>query len=161
MIACASDSGYALPLAVMLRSLIANLGPRSQVEVYCVDDGISSADKAKVLASVTDRLTLHWLEPSRSALSGLPTWGRMPRTTYQKLTLGEWLPEHAEKVIWLDCDLLLLDDIMPLWDADLGKWHVLAVRISVFRCSLRGSAWPPIVNSAWLLRLSISTPESC
>jgi lipopolysaccharide biosynthesis glycosyltransferase len=127
VIACASDSGYALPLAVMLRSLIANLGPRSQVEVYCVDDGISSADKAKVLASVTDRLTLHWLEPSRSALSGLPTWGRMPRTTYQKLTLGEWLPEHAEKVIWLDCDLLLLDDIMPLWDADLGKWHVLAV----------------------------------
>lgn len=127
VIACASDSCYALPLAVMLRSLVANLAPNCQVEVYAVDDGISPADKARVLASVTDRVTLHWVEPNRLVLSGLPTWGRMPITTYEKLTLGEWLPAHTKKVIWLDCDLLVLKDIMPLWDTDLGKWHVLAV----------------------------------
>lgn len=127
VIACASDHRYALPLAVMLRSLLAHLAPGSQVEIYVVDDGISLADKAKVLASLTDCVTLHWVEPSRSALSGLPTWGRMPTTTYQKLTLGEWLPAHAEKVLWLDCDLLVLDDIMPLWETELGQRHVLAV----------------------------------
>lgn len=127
VIACASDSRYALPLAVMLRSVLANLGPDRHVEVYAVDDGISTADKVRVLSSLTDRVTLHWVEPSRLSLAGLPTWGRMPITTYQKLTLGEWLPADAEKVLWLDCDLLVLDDIMPLWDTDLGKWHVLAV----------------------------------
>ena len=126
-IACASDRCYALPLAVMLRSLLANLRPDCSVEVYAVDDGIGLADKAKVMASLTDRATLHWVEPSGLALSGLPTWGRMPSTTYQKLTLGEWLPAHVEKVLWLDCDLLVLDDIMPLWDTDLEDWHVLAV----------------------------------
>jgi lipopolysaccharide biosynthesis glycosyltransferase len=111
----------------MLRSLLANLNPRCQVEVYAVDDNIGPAEKAKVLASLTDRVTLHWVEPHRAALIGLPTWGRMPITTYQKLTLGEWLPAHVEKVIWLDCDLLVLDDLTTLWETDLGEWHVLAV----------------------------------
>ena len=127
MIACASDNRYALPLAVMLRSLAANLAPSCHVEVYAVDDGIDPAEKARVLASLTDRVTLHWVQPAESGLSGLPTWGRMPVTTYQKLTLGEWLPAQVERVIWLDCDLLVLDDIMPLWESDLGEWHALAV----------------------------------
>jgi lipopolysaccharide biosynthesis glycosyltransferase len=127
VIACASDSRYALPLAVMLHSLAANLGPRYDLQVYAVDDNIGPVEKSKVLASLPNRVTLHWVEPQRLALSGLPTWGRMPTTTYQKLTLGEWLPAHVEKAMWLDCDLLVLDDVSALWEADLGKWHVLAV----------------------------------
>lgn len=58
MIACASDNRYALPLAVMLRSLAANLAPNCQVEVYAVEDGVGPAEKALVLASLTDRITL-------------------------------------------------------------------------------------------------------
>jgi lipopolysaccharide biosynthesis glycosyltransferase len=127
VIACASDGRYALPLAVMLRSLAAHLDPRCQVDVYAVDDCIAATEKAKVLASLADRVTLHWVEPPKSALSGLPTWGRMPTTTYQKLTVGAWLPQQVDQVIWLDCDLLVLDDIMPLWNTDLGEWHMLAV----------------------------------
>jgi lipopolysaccharide biosynthesis glycosyltransferase len=126
-IACASDSRYAMPLAVMLRSLSTNLGPDCQVEVYAVDDAIDSSAKTMVLASLSDRMKLHWIEPNGSGLSNLPTWGRMPITTYQKLTLGEWLPSHIEKVIWLDCDMLVLDDLRPLWEADLEDWHLLAV----------------------------------
>jgi lipopolysaccharide biosynthesis glycosyltransferase len=127
VIACASDRRCALPLAVMLRSLAANLEPDSRVEVYAVDDGIDPADKARVQASLTDRVKLHWVEPCRSTLASLPTWGRMPLTTYQKLTLGEWLPAHVEKVLWLDCDLLVLHDIAPLWSVDLAGRHVFAV----------------------------------
>ena len=127
-IACASDSRYALPLAVMLRSLLANLASPCQVDIYAVDDGIGSADKAKVGESLSNHATLHWVERRRSTLSSLPTWGRMPVTTYQKLAVGEWLPDHVEKVIWLDCDLLVLDDITPLWNTDLAGRHVLAVK---------------------------------
>jgi lipopolysaccharide biosynthesis glycosyltransferase len=127
VIACASDRRCALPLAVMLRSLAINLQPDCQVEVYAVDDGIPPADKAKVQASLTNRMKLHWVEPSRSTLAGLPTWGRMPMTTYQKLTLGEWLPAHVEKALWLDCDLLVLDDIAPLWRINLDGRHAFAV----------------------------------
>jgi lipopolysaccharide biosynthesis glycosyltransferase len=127
VIACASDSRCALPLAVMLRSLVDNLDPRCRVEVHAVDDGIDPADKAKVQASLTDRVTFRWVKPCRSALGGLPTWGRMPTTTYQKLSMGEWLPAEAEKAIWLDCDLLVLDDIATLWNTDLGDRQIFAV----------------------------------
>jgi lipopolysaccharide biosynthesis glycosyltransferase len=111
----------------MLRSVVANLDPGCRVEVNAVDDGIDPADKARVQASLTDRVTFRWVKPCRSALGGLPTWGRMPTTTYQKLSMGEWLPEEAEKVIWLDCDLLVLDDIATLWNTDLGDRQIFAV----------------------------------
>jgi lipopolysaccharide biosynthesis glycosyltransferase len=127
VIACASDSRCALPLAVMLRTVVANLDPCSSVDVYAVDDGIDPADKARVQASLNDRVTLRWVRPCTSALGNLPMWGRMPITTYQKLTLGEWLPAEVEKVIWLDCDLLVLHDIAPLWCTDLGDRQMFAV----------------------------------
>jgi lipopolysaccharide biosynthesis glycosyltransferase len=112
----------------MLRSVVANLDPGCRVEVNAVDDGIDPADKARVQASLTDRVTFRCVKPCRSALGGLPTWGRMPTTTYQKLSMGEWLPEEAEKVIWLDCDLLVLDDIATLWNTDLGDRQIFAGR---------------------------------
>jgi lipopolysaccharide biosynthesis glycosyltransferase len=128
VIACAADNRYALPLAVMLRSVAANLSPRYRLEVFAVDDGIGPSEKAKVLDSLTERVTLHWVQPRASGFAGLPLWGRMPITTYQKLTLAEWLPPEVVKAIWLDCDVLAIGDIAALWDADLSGRHALAVQ---------------------------------
>jgi lipopolysaccharide biosynthesis glycosyltransferase len=128
VIACAADRRYAVPLAVMLRSLASHLSPERRVEVHAIDDGVTPDDKARVLASLNGRVTLHWVQPSRSAFAGLPTWGRLPVTTYQRLTLAEWLPAGTERAIWLDCDLLVLDDLAQLWDSDLGDRHALAVQ---------------------------------
>ena len=44
----------------------------------------------------------------------MPLWGRMSATTYQKLTLGEWLPVEIERALWLDCDMLVLAAIALL-----------------------------------------------
>src|SRR5262245_40056519 len=90
-IACAADAAYALPLATMLKALAANLSPQYRVEAFVLDDGLSPEDKKKVAQSVSQRVLLHW-RPSHSLPTGLPVWGRMSKTTYQKLTLGSWLP---------------------------------------------------------------------
>jgi len=128
VVACAADGPYAMPLAVMLRSAIANLDPRYRLEVYAVDDGIDQEDKQRIARAVADRAAIHWVPARPPAVAALFTWGRMPATTYQKLTVGEWLPPTVHKAIWLDCDLLVLDDLARLWHEPVTGNVVLAVQ---------------------------------
>jgi lipopolysaccharide biosynthesis glycosyltransferase len=128
VVACAADGAYALPLAVMLRSASARLAPERRLEVYVVDDGLAREDRERVRASLPERCALHWVPPRPLTRIPLPTWGRMPATTYQKLTLAEWLPAETRRAIWLDCDLLVLGDLERLWRAEMGAHPVLATQ---------------------------------
>jgi lipopolysaccharide biosynthesis glycosyltransferase len=114
VVACAADGHYALPLAVMLSSAGFHAGPGTSVEAYVLDDGLGGEDRAKVAASLPEQVRLHWRRPP-SGLPGVPVWGRMSGTTYHKLTLAEWLPAELDRVLWLDCDLLVLADLSRLW----------------------------------------------
>jgi lipopolysaccharide biosynthesis glycosyltransferase len=114
IVACASDAAYAMPLATMLRSLSTNLSENYRVDAFVLDDGVSPEDKVKVATSLPERITVYW-ESARALPAGLPVWGRMSSTTYQKLAMGSWLPSSCDRVIWLDCDLLILADVSQLW----------------------------------------------
>ncbi|MGH7177826.1 MAG: glycosyltransferase family 8 protein [Tepidisphaeraceae bacterium] len=140
VIACAADQRYALPLTVMLRSVLANLSPGRKLVVHVVDGGIACQDKQRVAASMSaERCTIRWVSPERSRFVGLPLWGRMPIATYDKLLVCELLPHGTSKVLWLDCDLLALADVGKLWDLPLDSHHVLAVQDAIV----------PNVSSRW------------
>ncbi len=126
VIACAADRRYALPLAVMLRSAADNARASTRIEAYVVDDAIDPEDKARVELSIAGRVTLHWVHEQSADLAGLPIWGRMSATTYRKLTVARWLPPDVSRAIWLDCDVLVLAELEPLWRADLAGRHVMA-----------------------------------
>ena len=120
VVGCAADGGYALPLAVMLRSVAARLDPGHELVVYAVDAGLAAEDRDRIARSLDARTSLVWVPPERSAFTGLPLWGRMPIATYDKLALARWLPATEERVVWLDADLLVLGDLAELWRTDLG-----------------------------------------
>jgi lipopolysaccharide biosynthesis glycosyltransferase len=143
VVACASDARYALPLAVMLNSVGAHAAADVTIDAYVLDDGVTARDRRRVAASLPENVHIEWRRPV-SALHGLPTWGRMSLTTYQKLTLDEWLPDELDRAIWLDCDLLVLEDLSPLWRSIMGSSIVMAVqdqRVPVVSASFGVSAW--------------------
>jgi len=120
VVGCAADGGYALPLAVMLRSLATHLDPGHELVVHAVDAGLDPAERERVARSVGARTSLVWVAPERAAFAGLPLWGRMPIATYDKLAIARWMPADVARVLWLDADLLALGDVAPLWHTDLG-----------------------------------------
>jgi lipopolysaccharide biosynthesis glycosyltransferase len=143
VVACAADARYALPLAVMLNSVGSHAAADVTIDAYILDDGVTARDRRRVAASLPENIHLEWRRPV-SALRGLPTWGRMSLTTYQKLTLDEWLPDKLDRAIWLDCDLLVLEDLSRLWRRGMGSSAVLAVqdqRVPVVSASFGVSAW--------------------
>ena len=125
-VACAADAGYALPLAVMLSSASAHIAAGACMDAYVLDDGLTADGKSKVAASLSPTVRLHWRHAP--TLKGLPIWGRMSPTTYQKLMLSDWIPDSVSRVIWLDCDLLVLDDLSKIWREELNGCVALAVQ---------------------------------
>src|SRR5688572_25624057 len=117
-VACAADAGYVMPMATMLRSLFANVGPEREIHVHALDGGIDDRAKARISESCGSRGSIRWLPASDSRFPGAPLWGRMSVSTYYKLLIAERMPAEVTKVIWLDCDMLVLGDIARLWDTD-------------------------------------------
>ncbi|XGV96962.1 MAG: glycosyltransferase family 8 protein [Leptolyngbya sp. BL-A-14] len=130
VIACSADEHYAMPLAVMLYSLQANLkNKQKQLEVYVLDGGIRPLTKQKVVQSLnTDHLRIHWLQPDTTLLQDLALTRYLTIAAYYRLLLPDVLPHHVEKVIYLDCDMVVRGDLEALWQIDVGDHYVLAVQ---------------------------------
>jgi lipopolysaccharide biosynthesis glycosyltransferase len=133
VIACAADRQYALPLAVMLRSTAINLAARRPIKVYVVDGGLDAEAKTRIAASLPERVELQWICPQRTGFVDFPLWGRMTISTYDKLTLGRWLPTSVERAIWLDCDLMVLADLTRLWQTAADDHCVQAAQDGLVR----------------------------
>jgi lipopolysaccharide biosynthesis glycosyltransferase len=128
VVACAANRSYALPLAVMLRSAACNLREGLRLTAFVVDDGIPSDDKQRVADSMPANASVSWIRPVRDNFDGLPLWGRMPITTYDKLMVADFLPPGVHRAIWLDCDMLVLADSGELWTRSFGDASTLAVQ---------------------------------
>lgn len=128
VVACAANRLYALPLAVMLRSAACHLGEGRRLTAFVVDDGIPPGDKQRVADSMPANASVSWIRPVRDNFDGLPLWGRMPITTYDKLMVADFLPADVHRAIWLDCDMLVLADLGELWTRSFGDASTLAVQ---------------------------------
>ncbi len=115
VVACAANRLYALPLAVMLRSAACHLGEGRRLTAFVVDDGIPPGDKQRVADSMPANASVSWIRPVRDNFDGLPLWGRMPITTYDKLMVADFLPADVHRAIWLDCDMLVLRSLRELF----------------------------------------------
>lgn len=128
VVACAANAAYAIPLTVMLRSAVDHLVPGSVLTAWIIDDGLGESARLRITESLSGRATIHWLAPTTGNFRGLPLWGRMPVSTYHKLSVADYIPDDLDKVIWLDCDMLVLADLGELWNTPIGSAHLLAVR---------------------------------
>ena len=131
-IACAINDAYILPLAVLLDSLKRHLSPSYRPVLYLIHTGLSPARLDLLAASVET----HAIVPSAAELGTLPRDPRFPAEAAMPLLLAELLPASLERVLFLDADMLVMDDPAQLWETGLDG-HVLAAAPdgAVPRCS--------------------------
>ena len=129
----AADSDYAIPLAVTVRSAVEKT--QKPVELLVLDGGLTPNNREQLLDSwPAARLTVRWLEVNARQVGKLPVWGRMKSVTYYRLLLSDLAPAGWTKALWLDCDILLLNDLSTLWDLEMSDWPLLAARDLVVPC---------------------------
>ena len=130
--AAACDDEYAMPMAAMLSSLASTLAPERTARAYLLQRHLSSENREKLERSIPpDRVELRWLGVEERRLAPLRRQLRpfdyLSIETYDRLLLGDVLPPELEKVVYLDCDVVLKHDLADLWDVELGDAYVGAV----------------------------------
>lgn len=126
---CAADNAYAMPLAVVLKSILVHLNARQKANFYIIDGGITKRNKQRILKGLDlERCQVHWLNPLKSKLSSLRINSCMSVAAYHRLLVAELLPESLDKIIYLDSDLVVLNDLEKLWEIDVGNNYILAAQ---------------------------------
>lgn len=121
-IVLASDDNYAQHGAVACASILVNHRGMVPIHFYYFDDGISEAKQAEIAATVTGLKGIITFIPTAGKEIQAHTSGHVNRAAYLRLLIPELLPRDVERVIYLDTDLVVLDDIQELWEMDLeGK----------------------------------------
>jgi lipopolysaccharide biosynthesis glycosyltransferase len=131
VIVSAGDDRFAMPLAVALSSALRHLDPHRDALVFILDDGIDPANKArciKVISSSNPRAALHWISPDMGAFAKLRSAPWNTRATFLRLLIPEVLPEHLDRCIYIDSDVVVQRDLSELWSMDFGEYALFAVQ---------------------------------
>jgi lipopolysaccharide biosynthesis glycosyltransferase len=124
-----ADDGYAMPLAVMVRSLVANLGGNEHLRLFVLDGGIRPRTVERLRASwPLERLSVEWVAPDVSRLHDVKISGHVGLPTYFRILLGSALPQTLDRAIYLDADVIVESDIGALWAIDLDRHPIAAAR---------------------------------
>jgi len=125
----AADDGYAMPLAVTIRSTLDHIGPSRRLQLYVLDGGLSDQSKSRLLQSWNDpRLSVEWVRPDIQLVRDLKISDHVNVVTYLRLLMPLVLPEHVTRAIYMDADLLVRRDLGRLWDEPQAGHPALAVQ---------------------------------
>ena len=70
VVVSATDDGYAMPLAVTIRSALNHLAADRRLRLFILDGGLHEESKARLLKSWRDpRLTVEWIRPDMDQVS--------------------------------------------------------------------------------------------
>lgn len=111
------NRGYLRFFCVMLSSLLSSTERR--MEVYVLHDDLEEEDFSRIRALFPEA-GFHFKKMDGALCEGFPTVRRYPRTIYYRIFAPTILPESVDRILYLDCDLVVHGNIDGLYDADLG-----------------------------------------
>ena len=127
-IVLASDDNYAQHVAVVAVSILKNTKIPEKVRFFILSDKISAA-KAKLIKKTVEKFhaQIEFIEIDNDKLANIYLSGHISRAAYFRLMIADLVPEAVEKIIYLDVDLLVCEDIDGLWNIDLGTFTLGAI----------------------------------
>jgi lipopolysaccharide biosynthesis glycosyltransferase len=129
----AADNNFAMPLCVSLFSIVENAMEDTCLHFYILDGGVNDKNKKRLESILrnsnkSSKININWISQDKDAVQAFPLHSGMSRATYLRLFLPDYLPSELERVIYLDCDLVLETDLSDLWEVDLNGRVIGAAR---------------------------------
>lgn len=124
----AVDDGYCPFLAVALQSLIDNSSPENTYLIKVLHTNISADNKKKIGKYERENVDIEFVDLNyyiEKVKDKLYTRDYYSKTTYFRLFLPNLYPQY-DKVLYLDSDIVILDDIANLYHIDMGDNLVAA-----------------------------------
>ncbi|RKR84224.1 lipopolysaccharide biosynthesis glycosyltransferase [Mucilaginibacter gracilis] len=143
-----TDEHYVIMLAALLKSIEVNHKTGEKIAVYVIADGVKQKSQRRIKASVDAAMfTINWIKMENTIPAGvkLPLdHTSYPVTIYLRLFIPYIVPKETTKALFLDVDMIVLDDVSKLYNQDLGDNIIGAVQDP--RLLTFDNAWGGIMN---------------
>lgn len=123
-----SSALYASVAAVSIISLLENNKSMETIHFYIADDGIKEETKEKLADMISKyNADISYIPlPDPSELLDFPFKDRYQiGHSYPRMCIARLLPKDMDRVLILDSDTIVLDDLSELWNIDMGD-NILA-----------------------------------
>lgn len=124
----ASDDRYAPYMGIAILSILRNSDKSDRFKFYILDNNISLINKHKIESFKTlYSFDLDWIKMDENLFGRCDT--KHPNWTLS--IFGRYLIPQVikeDKVLYLDCDVMVLGSLAPLWEVDLNEYYLAGVR---------------------------------
>jgi lipopolysaccharide biosynthesis glycosyltransferase len=116
----ACDEAYAMPLATAIVSLVEAYSGSRPLDLYVLFDRFADVTRQKVAQPVPEwKAVIHWTPIDLAEFKHFSTLPYTSKMTYARLRIPELLPYGISRALYLDADVLVLDDIEKIFELDL------------------------------------------
>lgn len=131
----ASDDNFAEVLGVSIVSLFQNNKDAESITIYILDSGISNENKRRleeICCSYNRRLPV-WIKAINieDRLNMKVKMDRGSLSQYARLFIAGLLPDGLDRVLYLDCDIIVNKSLNELWNLNI-KGNTIATLMDAF-----------------------------
>lgn len=128
------DNNYAQHMSVSIYSLLVHNLDFKHIQIYIIDNQISEINKEKIQRMIGSfkNTELIWIDFTKwKALLNLKMEWEVSISSYGRLFISSMIPLNIERIIYLDCDMIICDSLKELWNFDLKGNVIGAVQDAV------------------------------
>lgn len=122
-----TDSNFLVPTIVMLTSVKENMRKDAMCCFHVFHSDLISWEIKKIKELETPSFIVDVNQLKNNQFSNLPNCGRHGQATLMRLNLPDLLPE-LDRVLYLDGDVMVLQDLQELYNTPLGDCLIAGVR---------------------------------
>lgn len=162
-VALSSDNNYASYLAVTIKSIIANASAKYNYDIVILEKSISDIYKKLILKMITTKnISIRFVNISKLIQNHkfhLNTY--FSEETYYRLFIPT-IFKNFDKVIYLDCDLIVLHDLSELYTTNLNNnilaatWNVSTLIQTKYNLPVKNTPWKAYLRD----QLHLTIPEN-
>ena len=114
------DDTYVTQWKVTMYSVLSN-SKRTDFDVYILQKEQLSLHEEIIKFCQHLGVNYHPVIIGESEFQNAPVSKRYPETIYYRLLAHEYLPQDLDKILYLDADILCLNDVFDFYETDLGE----------------------------------------
>lgn len=152
-----SSDSYSEIAGVSMISLFENNKEEEKIKVFIIDNGISLnnrrnlqviADKYQRELEFLDSVDIEKLAATKINV------GRWHISTFYRLLLGSIIPENVDKIMYIDCDMIIQQSLHKIWNMDMEEYYVFGAddcRGKLYRSDIELPENNIYINNGFLL----------
>lgn len=128
-----SDDNYAQHTGVSIVSLLDNNKHFTSIRIYVIDNEISECNKTKlrnIIRFYKREIIFIDFNTYKSILKLNMEW-EISISSYARLFISSMLPDNIDKVLYFDCDTIIVNKLDELWSLNIDNYYIAAVQDTI------------------------------